>query len=152
MNEAYCKSLLKDIQSNLQNFEALLSQLPVKAEKDSNNKSGEVKDLLFTLTAVEEDVFEMRLKKIIDQENPYIPAIYPEKVKNSYTQEDSSLSALVQKYLKQKESIVKYLNHVPFFYWDRTGVHELDGHVTFEELIRRFIRNDKGTIESLKKK
>ena len=92
------------------------------------------------------------MKKIIDQENPYIPAIHPEAVKNSMSGQNTSLPYLIQKYLSQKESIIKYINNVPFFYWDRTGVHELEGHVTFEEFVRRLIKNDNSNIAALKKK
>jgi hypothetical protein len=152
MNEAYCKSLIKNIESNLKDFQSILNHLPDNIGDEFSGNSHELFNLFSTLTAVEEDVFEMRLKKIIDQENPYLPAIHPEEVRDSSPVKNSSLNQLIEKYLNQKESIVKYLYKVPFFYWDRTGVHELEGHVSFEEFIRRLIKNDNSNITALKKK
>jgi hypothetical protein len=152
MNEAYCKSLIQNVEKNLEDFQVLLNPLPEINSGETENNSHDLIDLFATLAAVEEDVFEMRLKKIIDQENPYIPAIYPEAVKNSVSRQNTSLSYLIQKYLNQKESIIKYINNIPFSYWDRTGVHELEGHVKFEEFVRRLIKNDNSNIAALKKK
>ena len=152
MNEAYCKSLIKNVENNFKDFQFLLSRIPENTDDKQKDISRELTDLFATLTAIEEDVFEMRLKKIINLENPYIPAISPEAVRDSISQEHQSLLNLVKKYLSQKESIIKFLYRVPFFYWDRTGVHELEGHVTFEEFIRRLIKNDNSNISVLKKK
>ena len=152
MNEAYCKSLIQNVEKSLGDFQVLLNPPHKINNGEAGNNSHDLMNLFATLAAVEEDVFEMRLKKIIDQENPYIPAIHPEAVKNSVSGQNTSLPYLIQKYLNQKESIIKYINNVPFFYWDRTGVHELEGHVTFEEFVRRLIKNDNSNIEALKKK
>jgi hypothetical protein len=152
MNEAYCKSIIKNVENNFKDFQILLSGIPDDTDSEPKNIARELTELFATLTAIEEEVFEMRLKKIINLENPYIPAISPEAVKNSISYQNQSLLNLVQKYLSQKESIIKFLYRVPFFYWDRTGVHELEGHVTFEEFIRRLIKNDNSNISVLKKK
>jgi len=152
MNEAYCKSIIKNVENNFKDFQILLSGIPENTDVERGNITRELTELFATLTAIEEEVFEMRLKKIIDIENPYIPAISPETVRDSVSQQNQSLLNLVQEYLSQKESIIKFLYRVPFFYWDRTGVHELEGHVTFEEFIRRLIKNDNSNISVLKKK
>jgi hypothetical protein len=126
--------------------------IPRNRKPGSSANDKELKDFFCILTVIEEDILEMRLKKIIDQEHPYLPAIRFENLADMINCHQLSLQELVQNYLAQKERILKFINRIPIYHWERTGVHEFEGHVSFEELIRRIIKNDKNNLHLLKMK
>jgi len=152
MNETHRMSLIQNVENNLKDFQIILRILPRDQKTDSVIKSHALKDFFGNLTAIEEDILEMRLKKIINQEHPYLPAIRIENLKLVSNLYQLSLLDLVQHYLVLKEKILRFINNIPIYYWERTGVHELEGHVTFEELIRRIIKNDQNNLLVLKTK
>jgi hypothetical protein len=143
MTDSYRSNLIKNIEENLQDFQSILDPVTTSQELYEEIPQVQLVEFLQTVTAVEEDVLEMRLKKIIERENPYLPAIQVDQLKQQELKNQKSLHKLIGKFLHQKKEIIKFLYNVPVFYWDRTGFHELEGHVTFEEFIRRMIRNDK---------
>lgn len=152
MSELYRKSLIKNIEENFKDFQSILCSLQQKDSEEDRSISETLRDFFTTLMAVEEDVFEMRLKKIIDRENPYLPAIIPDKIKRQNYYEDGTLREVIEKFLEQKKKLIKFLLNVPHGSWEKTGFHELEGHVTFEEFIRRMIRNDKLNMSQIRDK
>ncbi|MBN2364640.1 MAG: hypothetical protein EH225_00685 [Calditrichaeota bacterium] len=149
MNDGYRSNLIKNIEENLNDFQSILSSLPDHNPNPENSRL-KIREIIRTVTVVEEDILEMRLKKIIELENPYLPAIQVERLKEQAIQNQRSLEQLIEKFLYQKKEIIRFLYNIPVFSWDRTGFHELEGHVTFEEFIRRMIRNDKQNISLLR--
>ena len=152
MTEFYHKSLIKNIEENFNDFQSILHLLKQKDPEDDGSDAETLRDFFTTLMAVEEDVFEMRLKKIIDRENPYLPAIIPDKIKRQNYYQDDSLPEVIEKFLAQKKKLIKFLTNVPYGSWEKTGFHELEGHVTFEEFIRRMIRNDRLNMSAIRDK
>lgn len=152
MNETYRLSLINNLEKNIKDFQLILNKIPESPEVDSLTGKGDLKDFFCTVTAVEEDVLKMRLKKIVEEEHPYLPAIQVEKLKIAEEYYQYSLTDLVRQFLVQKEEILKFINKIPYYYWERTGVHELEGHVTFEEFVQRLIRNDQINLNQLKEK
>lgn len=145
------QDLIESVKKNSYDFNKLLvSMNKDKISKASIPKKEEFKSFFCTLTAVEEDVIEYRLKKIIREEHPYLPAIKLEEVQRRYALDDESLSKLVEKFLEQRQELVRLLHSTPAIYWDRTGFHELEGHVTFEEFVRRMVKKDKNNLSYLR--
>ncbi|MEJ2048748.1 MAG: hypothetical protein P8Y60_02685 [Calditrichota bacterium] len=127
------------------------SKILMSFKNTDNVKKGirntrELYSFFSTLTSVEEDVIEYRLKKIIREEHPYLPAIDIDKIQQEYVLNSESLSKLFDKFLEQRQELIRLLHSTPAIYWDRTGFHELEGHVTFEEFVRRMIRKDKNNL------
>jgi len=152
MNETYRLNLINNLEKNIKDFQVILKKVPNNPEVNLLTGKGELRDFFCTVTAVEEDVLEMRLKKIVEEEHPYLPAIQIDKLKVSEEYYRYSLSDLVKQFLVQKEEILKFINKIPYYYWERTGVHELEGHVTFEEFVQRLIRNDQINLHQLREK
>ncbi len=150
MTDSYRSNLIKNIEENLHDFQSVLDSFTRQKTSDEDLPENDLLDFFRTVTAVEEDVLEMRLKKIIERENPYLPAIHIDRLKQEAVANHKSLSKLIDKFIYQKKEILKFLYNIPAFYWDRTGFHELEGHVTFEEFIRRMIRNDKINLAQLR--
>jgi len=152
MNETYRLSLINNLAKNIKDFQVMLKRMPEEVEVESLSRNDELKDFFCTVTAVEEDVLKMRLKKIVEEEHPYLPAIRIDYFKLNSEYYQHSLNDLVQQFLLQKEEILRFINKIPYYHWERTGVHELEGHVTFEEFVQRLIRNDQVNLHQLKEK
>lgn len=152
MKDTNRMSLIKSIENNLKDFQVIFRMLPRNHDTGTAIKNHELKDFFGTLTAIEEDILEMRLRKIIDQENPYLPAIRLENLRILGSSYQLSVLELMKRYIEQKIKILQFINKTPIYYWDKTGVHELEGHVTFEEFIRRLIKNDQNNLHALKTK
>ncbi len=149
MNELSKKSLIKIAEESYEHFMSILATLTQEIPGQSEFQENNLKAFFNLQTAIEEDVFEMRLKKIIDRENPYIPAIRTTNLPGTEKYDHQALQELIGLYLEQKKEVIKFLYNVPAFYWNRSGFHELEGHVTFEEFIKRMINNDKKNLQNL---
>jgi predicted CopG family antitoxin len=145
-------TLIKNVEKNLKDFQVVFKTIPRNPIQNPIFRDHELKNFFSNLTAIEEDILEMRLKKIVEREHPYLPAIRLESLKNMGNYYQSSLLDLIKAYLRQKEKLLDFINKIPLYYWERTGVHELEGHVSFEEFIRRLIKNDKNNLHILKMK
>ncbi len=144
------QDLIEDVKKTSSDFNKILMSFKKSdTGKKEIPKSRELLSFFCTLTAVEEDVIEFRLKKIIREEHPYLPAIDIDKVQQKYALDSASLSRLFDKFLEQRQELIRLLHSTPAIYWDRTGFHELEGHVTFEEFVRRMIRKDKNNLSYL---
>jgi hypothetical protein len=141
------QELIEGVKKTSNDFNKILMSFKNKKNVEQGMpKTRELFSFFSTLTAVEEDVIEYRLKKIIREEHPYLPAIDIDKIQQKYILNSESLSTLFDKFLEQREELIRLLHSTPAIYWDRTGFHELEGHVTFEEFVRRMIRKDKNNL------
>jgi len=138
------KELIDLFEENFRDFSALLRQLegnsnqktPIQLPSDSQISLGQLANL-------EDEIIELRLKKILKEEHPYIPQINIEKIKNNSPYERLPLPQIRDHFLKQKKELLKLLYSLPSDNWNRTGVHEMEGHVAFKEFIRRMTVKDK---------
>lgn len=151
MNRLSQQDFLRNIKNSYREFNTILAPLKKRVDDSSYLRMTELKNFISFLIAVEEDVIEMRLKKIIDEENPYLPAIDAKKLRQRNYHNSSSLKKIIDTFLEQRLDLVKFLQAIPSDIWNRTGVHELEGHVTFEEFIRRILKNDQINIAHLRK-
>jgi len=145
------QDFVRNIKNSYREFNTILAPLKKRVDVSSHLRMAELKNFISFLIAVEEDVIEMRLKKIIEEENPYLPAIDAEKLKKRNFYNSDSLKKIIDTFLEQRLDLVKFLETIPSDIWNKTGVHELEGHVTFEEFIRRILKNDQINISHLRK-
>ena len=152
MGQSTINDLIQSLEKNIKAFRMLLNPLKKEVnDKKSLSEANMIKSFFSTLTAIEEDVIEFRLKKILQEEHPYLPAIHPEEMKYKFTFEQNSIKELLEKFLSQREYLVQLLCKTPSFRWERTGFHELEGHVPFVEFVRRMIKKDISNISYIKK-
>jgi hypothetical protein len=152
MGQSKINELIQTLEKNFKSFKMLLNPLKKGInDKKSPSDAYMIKNFLGTLTAIEEDVIEFRLKKILREEHPYLPAIHPEEIKYKITFEENSIKELLEKFLNQREYLVQFLWETPSVRWERTGFHELEGHVPFVEFVRRMIKKDLSNISYIKK-
>lgn len=102
------------------------------------------------LVSLEDEIVELRLKKIIKEEHPYLPQINLDKIRNNSPYERRPLPEICDHFLRQKKELLKLLYSLPPETWERTGVHEMEGHVPFKEFIRRMTVKDRQILGNFK--
>lgn len=140
------KELIQGLESNFRQYYAILNRI-VQAEQGENPPA--IKELLYSLSSIQDEVVDYRLKKILKEEHPYIPQIRVDKFSGKSYQQPCSLDQLAQNFLTQRRELLKILYTLPRESWNRTGVHEKEGHVSFKELIRRMIEKDQEILSKL---
>ncbi len=144
------QELIQTIEGNFQQYHQLFSRF---ADSDPSFSRGtnKIQELLYTLTNIQEEVVDYRLKKILKEEHPYIPQIRLDEIRMStHLRHNPSLAEIVHHFLKQRQDLLRLLNSLPAENWERTGVHELEGHITFKEFVRRMAEKDRQIISKLR--
>ena len=140
------KELIQDLESNFRQYNTILNQI---VQTLPGEDPPAIKELLYNLSGIQDEIVDYRLKKILQEEHPYIPQIRAEKFNERSIQQPCSLDQLAQNFLTQRRELLKMLYTLPRESWNRTGVHEKEGHVSFKELIRRMIAKDQEILSKL---
>lgn len=133
------RELIEALESNYERYADLLAKL------GDQSGSSQVSTCIADLTEMEEEIVEYRLKKILEEENPYIPEI--KRSSSFYSSQDTS--AMITDFLEKRQKLVRTLKTLPSMKWDRQGLHAREGHVSFRELIRRLAEKDHGFLSRL---
>lgn len=112
-------------------------------EKEMNHM---IRDLLYTLMQIQEEVLTFRLKKIIVENNPYLPPIDVTGLRRKELQTCPPLRKLGPKFLAQRHVCSQLLHALSGPQWQRSGLHATDGHLTLEELVRRLVQYDRDAL------
>ena len=139
------EELIDSVKGNLQQYDQTLDRI----QQSGDDSRSQLTELLKELVDIQDEVVDFRLKKILREENPYLPAIHPERIRHDLPDRQFSLSEIQNLFLMRRRELIRFLNLTPAEHWSRTGVHELEGHVTFKELIRRMIEKDKPIIAQI---
>ena len=142
------RELITAIEVNSSQYYQLLNGLNTEQYEAPQNEMVAIQQTLKNLTSIQDEVVDFRLRKIVKEEHPYLPQINPT---NSFYH-TASLQWLTDTFLKQRENLMGLLRTLPFDQWERTGVHEKEGHVSFLELVRRLVEKDRKILELLNQK
>ena len=72
-----------------------------------------------------------------------------ERINQETTPPHSSIHEFVEKFLNQRRDLLKLLYSLPTASWERTGIHKVEGHVSFKKLVRRIAEQDKKILDKL---
>ena len=146
------KKLIEQFEANFREYYQLLTQL---AEGNISYLPGEstwdIRQLLEVLADLEDEIIDLRLKKILEEEHPYLPRIEMERIKADRLYRDLTTAQLVEHVLHQRRELLKLLYSLPREQWQRTGVHEVEGHITFQELVRRMVEKDRLVLDQIRR-
>lgn len=145
------KELIRIFEENFLEYSKLLRKLKKENPHESTSRFLPDSEIsIAQLTNLENEIIELRLKKILKEEHPYIPQINIENLNHDPHFERLPITQIYDHFLKQKKEVLKLLYSLPIEYWDRTGVHEMEGHVAFKELIRRMVEKDRQILGNFK--
>lgn len=143
------EELIKHLEQNFNSYIQLLNRINRDELSENSEALKKLTSFFSTLTAVEDEVIEFRLKKIVEEKNPYLPEIDPKKLTQSYLNQNLSLAKIRQEFLTQRKMLLNMVHRIPNEYWNRTGVHASEGHIPFKELVFRMVKRDKQYLSHL---
>lgn len=145
------KDLIKLFEKNFLEYSRLIRKMGEDTSRESSIQSlSELKIHIRQLANLEEEIVEWRLKKILKEEHPYLPSIDIQTLHNSSSYQNQPFLDICNHFLKKKKELLKMLYSLPAENWNRTGVHEREGHVAFKEFIRRMTEKDKQILGDFK--
>lgn len=145
------KELINIFEKNFIEYSRLVRKIKKKYSDESKPSPWYDSEIsLGQLTDLENEIVELRLKKILKEEHPYLPQINIEKLKQNSLYDNLTIIQLCDHFIQQKKEILKLLYSIPSENWNRTGVHEMEGHVAFKELVRRMVEKDKQILGDFK--
>lgn len=144
------RELIQTIEGNFRQYFELLNKIEEASEyRSRNSEFPQLKELLYISAGIQDEILDYRLKKILQEEHPYIPQIKVEKIEKKSHHQNCSLTQLAESFLTQRRELLKLLYSLPIESWERTGVHEVEGHVSFKEFVRRMAEKDQQIIAKL---
>ncbi|KPJ96571.1 MAG: hypothetical protein AMJ53_00350 [Gammaproteobacteria bacterium SG8_11] len=145
------KQLIDLFEKNFLEYARLIRKIGENNSRESSIQSlSKLKIHIRELANLEEEIVELRLKKILKEEHPYLPTIDVQTIQNNSSYQNQPFLEICNHFLKQKKEVLKMLYSLPAENWNRTGVHEREGHIAFKEFIRRMTEKDKQILGDFK--
>jgi len=98
-------------------------------------------EILVHLRDVERDVFQVRLRRALTEDNPTYELFDQEARASSGDYNAQSGRLALEEFRAARDETVRDLSHVPVDLWQRTGTHPERGTETVEGLVTRQVRN-----------
>jgi hypothetical protein len=144
------RELIQTVESNFRQYVEILNKIEeVFQHRGRNGESHQLQELVYILAGIQDEIVNYRLKKILQEEHPYIPQLNMENIEEKSHRQNCSLTQLAETFLARRRELLKLLYSLPSESWERTGVHEKEGHVSFKEFVRRLAEKDQQSIAKL---
>ncbi len=151
MNRIQIKNLISQIENNFQDFYSLLSPLLENHKKLNKKQLKHLSKYLGLVNFYESEMIEYCLQKILNEEHPYITDINLKRIQSKVDFQDFSLEDRIDIFFQQRQKLIQMLNTATLEQWDRTGVLSEEGHVTFFQLMERFLKKSKHIFDYIQK-
>lgn len=130
--------LIKSIEGNFREYYRILNSLEEEvALPGSGGVPRHIVDLLVALVEIQDEIVDFRLKKILKEEHPYLPKLEVHQLRRQQGDDLPSFKELCERFLTKRKELLKLLYSLPLENWERTGVLEAEGHISFGEFVRR---------------
>lgn len=107
------------------------------------------KKTLQLIIEIQDEILLLRLKKIIELENPYLPMLRIDKIKQRITNVDLTYEQMIDIFKRLRQELLTFLSSIPAEKWSRIGLHETEGHITFREIVLRMIKKEQEILSLL---
>lgn len=91
--------------------------------------------------------FETRLRRILAENNPYLPYFGPAVAKPEV---DAPLEILVARFRTSRDQLLNFLDELDLDAWQKLAVHETMGPTTFALQVQNIINHDAEHLNSMK--
>ncbi|MCK5076235.1 MAG: hypothetical protein KAR38_07655 [Calditrichia bacterium] len=133
---------LEILKNNLEFYEKCL--FTANADNlDQVSNANLLKSCLNHQIQIEEDIFELRIKKIIETEDPYLPPLENELNHKGFYIDEVNLKNAIENFIKLKVRIIDFFFNTSNVNYTKIGYHWREGHISLEEVMNRYIDNDK---------
>ena len=141
------QELAQSLSTASQQYKELLQDL----QEAGNTELTPIIRILQVQLEIHDEVIDLRLKKILYEERPYLPVIDIDKISHDAIYDHCSLPEISETFLELRCELSLLLSKIPQDSWGRTGVHQNEGHITFKELVRRMVKKDVSIINRLQR-
>jgi hypothetical protein len=83
-----------------------------------------------------------RYRRILTEDNPLLPNVDQDRLAMESDYNNQDAAAAREDFKRLREETIKTLEGVPPDAWSRSGVHEIDGPMTLEQLVVRQIKGN----------
>ena len=104
-----------------------------------------VADVLSHLYRVEER-YLARLQRVVEEERPFLPGIYPDETTHDLT---LSFAALLDQFTQARTATLTYLHGLKAGEWQRSAIHSEWGEVKFRTLVQHLVEHDTAHLNQL---
>jgi len=104
-------------------------------------------DVLSYLIVVEAQYLR-RLQRVLVEERPFLPAIFPDPITHNL---QASAAELLAHFEEARQRTLAFLTDVADDGWGRTAVHETQGEVTFHFLVQHLVEHDSEHLNQIAK-
>ena len=146
------KDLIQALENSYRDFLNVATELSnlqnqnISVHPITNNQC---KKTLQLIIEIQDEIFLLRLKKIIALENPYLPMLRIDKIKQRIVKVDLTYEQMIDIFKRLRQELLAFLTSLPAEKWSRTGLHETEGHITFKEIVLRMIKKEQEIISVL---
>ena len=141
--------IMEILQSNLTFYEKKFNP-SIIGNISKGSKTNELKELINKQIQIEEDIFELRFKKIIETQDPYLPPLDFELDQKNFYTVAPNLNLSLEQLIKLKLKIMNFILNLPNTSYDRYGYHWNEGHISLGQLVNRYVNNDVKFKEKIK--
>lgn len=140
--------LLQALASSLSNLMVMVDDVDPQAFRQRvASDAWAMADVLSHLIAVEAQYLR-RLQRVLVEERPFLPAIFPDPTTHNL---QASAAELLAQFEEARQRTLAFLTDVADAGWGRTAVHETQGEVTFHFLVQHLVEHDSEHLNQIAK-
>jgi hypothetical protein len=110
-----------------------------------------IKETICHLRDMEREAYLARYHKILSEENPFMPNIDQDRLARERDYINQDARAALEEFKGLRGQTIETLGGVPVEAWSRSGIHEIDGPISIEQLVTRQIKgNDINHLNQMK--
>ena len=110
-----------------------------------------IKEIVWHLADGEEEVFTIRLRRILKESRPYLYSVDQDKLaaERNYIKKD--LKEGIEKFCKQRQISLEIIETAKSEDWERMGSHQTLGVISFEDIVKKMVDHDGKHLEQIKR-
>jgi hypothetical protein len=110
-----------------------------------------IKEIVWHLADGEEEVFLIRLKRILRESRPFLHLHDQEKEAAERNYRGRNLREGVEKFCAQRQKSLDVIQSANTDDWGRMGSHETRGVVSFKDIVQTMVEHDAKHLEQIRK-
>jgi len=110
-----------------------------------------IKEIVWHLADIEEEVNTIRLRRILRETRPYLHVVDQDRLAQEREYMKRNLTDGIEKFCTQRASSIEIVESAKPEDWARMGSHQTRGVITFEDVVKTMIVHDEKHLGQIKK-
>lgn len=108
-----------------------------------------VREVIAHLADLESEVFAVRLRQVLDEDLPLMKAIDPDARARDFGYQGQDVQGNIRRLLEARAQNIRLIQPAPPEAWDRVGVHERRGPMSFREIVEGMANHDQNHLRQI---